>query len=63
MSSRRSTGGILNVQEHIDYRRVILGFIETSGSRRWLTHHEICEGVISAVDGKAQEYVVEALDD
>jgi len=32
------------------YRQVILGFVVTEGRSRWLSHHEISEGTLQAVD-------------
>jgi hypothetical protein len=43
----------------IAYRRIILGFIlERGGPSRWLTHEEISEGVVAAVQPDAVDSTV-----
>jgi NAD(P)-dependent dehydrogenase (short-subunit alcohol dehydrogenase family) len=42
----------------VAYRRVILGFMRHDGSTRWLTDHEICSGVLRAIDDPTPEQVV-----
>jgi NADPH:quinone reductase-like Zn-dependent oxidoreductase len=46
--------------EHLDYHEVILGFVAgSSGSQsRWLTHQEISNGVIEAIETNASRFVV-----
>lgn len=39
------------------YRQVILGFVIENGRSRWLTHQEICDGVIGAVESD-REYTI-----
>ena len=36
---------------HIRYRQVLLGFMHQHGVSRWLTHEEICAGVVRAAAG------------
>ena len=36
---------------HIRYRQVLLGFVHDDGVSRWLTHEEICAGVLRAAAG------------
>lgn len=40
------------------YRQVILGFMVNNGKSRWLTHEEICAGVISAIVEDSEYRVV-----
>lgn len=43
---------------NLRYHEVILGFvIEASGSR-WLTHEEICQGILQAIDRDASRFIV-----
>ncbi|WP_232698117.1 hypothetical protein [Brevibacillus daliensis] len=34
---------------YLVYREIILGFIVEDSRSRWLTHHEICEGIIEKI--------------
>lgn len=47
----------------IDYRRVYLGWVEENNARRWLTHEEICRGVLDAIHVEASVQVVGTLDE
>lgn len=38
--------------------RIILGFAHDQGTSRWLTHHEISEGVLRAFDHPSPETIV-----
>ncbi|MFC4558158.1 short-chain dehydrogenase [Virgibacillus kekensis] len=44
------------------YRRVYLGFILDNDQSRWLTHDEISNGVIEAIDSDQEETVVGTLE-
>jgi hypothetical protein len=44
--------------EGIVHRRVVLGFVCESGRSRWLTHAEIAQGVLGAIECDAQETIV-----
>ncbi|QDG51136.1 hypothetical protein FIV42_10430 [Persicimonas caeni] len=44
--------------ERVDYRRVVLGYVHEQGVSRWLTHDEICTGVLQAIANGAEEWVV-----
>ncbi|MCL5115791.1 MAG: short-chain dehydrogenase [Firmicutes bacterium] len=46
------------LSENCRYHQVILGFIQESGSSRWLTHQEIVSGVYDAVKHPADFTVV-----
>lgn len=48
------------LQEHpqLHYREVILGFVVTNGGSRWLTHEEISNGVITAMEEDAPRNIV-----
>lgn len=49
--------------ERVRYHAVILGAKRTEdGSRRWLTHDEICRGTLEAVTSGAAETIVGTLD-
>ncbi len=39
------------------YRRVVLGFADGPQGTRWLTHREISDGVLAAVDPRQQDAV------
>lgn len=43
---------------HLDYRRVMLGFVIESCGSRWLTHEEISRGVLCALESGAPESLV-----
>lgn len=60
--SRQSLSAGEAFASHINYRRVILGFVEEHGARRWLTDEEICQGVLKAVATDQLEQVVGELD-
>lgn len=55
--------GFARARPNVDYRRVFLGYMETSGSRRWLTHDEICKGTLALIDGPNRDCVVGQLED
>jgi len=44
------------------YRQVILGFVLDGGTSRWLTHEEICAGVLAAYRGHQPRTIVGTLD-
>lgn len=44
------------------YHEVVLGAVREGRGQRWLTHDEICAGVLHAVDTGPQVYVVGSLD-
>lgn len=44
--------------QHIEYRKIILGFIIKNGGTRWLTNDEISAGVINAVEIDAKGYII-----
>lgn len=46
------------VPETCQYRRVYLGFILGESTSRWLTHHEISDGVIHAIKTDQTETIV-----
>jgi NAD(P)-dependent dehydrogenase (short-subunit alcohol dehydrogenase family) len=40
------------------YQQVVLGFVVEAGGSRWLTHSEICDGVLEAIDTGATFTIV-----
>lgn len=42
----------------IDYRRVYLGWLPTGTSTRWLTHEEICAGVLGVIEDAAPVHMI-----
>ena len=42
----------------ISYHEVILGFVSAGGHSRWLSHSEISQGVLEALDKKQKSFVV-----
>ena len=44
------------------YQRVVLGFVVEAGRSRWLTHPEICQGVLDAIVGGQPLSVVGVLE-
>jgi hypothetical protein len=44
--------------ENFSYHEVILGFMIEDGRSRWLTHQEISQGVITALDRKESQWIV-----
>lgn len=44
------------------YRQVVLGFVLDGGTSRWLTHEEICAGVLAAYRGSQPRTLVGTLD-
>jgi hypothetical protein len=42
----------------LTYHEVVLGFVRGPAGTRWLTHREICDGVLRAVAGQPQRAVV-----
>lgn len=49
---------IENLPRSIAYREVILGFIREHGGSRWLSHAEICDGVLSAIETDMSRSIV-----
>ncbi|SHG39533.1 short-chain dehydrogenase [Ornithinibacillus halophilus] len=49
------------VPENCQYRRVYLGFVVEDNQSRWLTHHEISNGVIKVLQKDYKETVVGTL--
>lgn len=43
---------------NVQYRQVILGFVVEGARSRWLTHQEISDGVLAAVDADAPFFIV-----
>lgn len=43
---------------HIHYQRVILGFVAQNGRSRWLTHQEISDGAIRAINSGDEVTIV-----
>lgn len=43
---------------NIHYCEAILGFIVEDQSSRWLTHHEICQGVIEALESQLERNII-----
>jgi len=43
---------------HLQYHIIILGFKRAGNYSRWLTHNEISEGVIQAVEYNSKQYIV-----
>lgn len=43
---------------HVEYRKIILGFVVENSVSRWLTNDEISVGVINAVELDAKTYIV-----
>ena len=43
---------------NIYYHKVALGCIRENGIQRWLTHPEICEGVLAAISKRADSFLV-----
>ncbi len=43
---------------HLDYCQVVLGHVNEPTGRRWLTHQEICDGVLEGVMGNESFVVV-----
>lgn len=43
---------------HLAWRRVVLGFKIDRGRSRWLTHQEIWQGILSAIDNDWSESVI-----
>ena len=41
-----------------DYHRVILGFVRQGERSRWLTHPEISDGVLEAIEADQPEFIV-----
>ncbi len=48
--------------EHTRFQRVILGFERSGAVARWLTHAEICSGVLSAIDSDLDPFVVGSIE-
>lgn len=44
------------------YRSIILGFVLEGSHSRWLTHKEICEGVIASIKQDTEDAVVGVLE-
>lgn len=47
-----------NQLTHIQYHTIILGFKRQDNYSRWLTHNEISEGVIQAVESEHKQYII-----
>lgn len=43
---------------NVRFQRVILGFRLTGEASRWLTHREICSGVLAAIESDQEETIV-----
>ncbi|RTR36307.1 SDR family NAD(P)-dependent oxidoreductase [Robertmurraya yapensis] len=43
---------------NIHYREVILGFVLEVASSRWLTHQEICQGVIETIEDPVAQKII-----
>jgi glycine/D-amino acid oxidase-like deaminating enzyme len=46
----------------LDYREVVLGFVVERSRSRWLSHEEISQGVLEAIDTDARHFVVGVLE-
>lgn len=51
-------GARFRVLPNLAYHEVILGFVREPSGSRWLTHDEICAGVLTAIDQDAWRFVV-----
>jgi hypothetical protein len=47
-----------NNSDKLDYREILLGFVIENNSSRWLTNHEISEGVINTVVSDKKKSIV-----
>jgi len=47
-----------SLPDNIRHHRIVLGFKIENETSRWLTHSEICAGVISAIDQKSRTTIV-----
>jgi hypothetical protein len=58
------TGSLAALAERFDgvpllrYQQVVLGFQREGAGSRWLSHREISEGVMSAIEDEASPYIV-----
>ena len=48
----------ISTLENVRLQRVILGFQLAEGASRWLSHREICSGVLAAIESDQDETVV-----
>lgn len=46
------------VPQYVDYHQILLGFKVESGQSRWLTHEEISNGVIKAIQENKSKHVI-----
>ncbi len=42
----------------IEYHEVILGFVQGPEGSRWLTHREVCEGVMTAIEMRVPRFII-----
>ena len=47
-----------NTLANISYHEIILGFVIKADGSRWLTHEEICQGILTAIDQQASRFIV-----
>jgi hypothetical protein len=52
----------MEMQSHVKYFQVVLGFMQESGSSRWLSNDEISKGVLEAIRKREAQHVVGTLD-
>jgi len=48
----------LTIPNHCFYSQVKLGYMKQGDGKRWLTHEEICNGIIKAINNKKNVHVV-----
>jgi hypothetical protein len=52
----------METESHVKYFQVVLGFMQESGSSRWLTNDEISDGVLEAVRKRKAQHIIGTLD-
>ncbi|RKQ32732.1 SDR family NAD(P)-dependent oxidoreductase [Oceanobacillus halophilus] len=52
----------LNVPKNISYHQIKLGFIVENAQSRWLTHEEISNGIIQAIEGNNHKKIIGVLE-
>ena len=52
------TGEVITPDNNISYRRVVLGFTIENHNSRWLTHPEISQGIIEALQQESHYTIV-----